>query len=106
VDAAVQSLVSLRRRRNALTHTCRLPFEIHAFIFQCLASECPPGLSHRPSGREQISMLGWITVTHVCWSWRQVALDALELWQKITFSIGPAWTDMMIARVHQRPISV
>jgi len=65
-------LHSLLLHRNALAPISLLPPEILARVFSLLALQEPPYSSKQS--------LGWIRATHVCWHWRQVALDYSSLW--------------------------
>ena len=76
IITATRFLPSLLTRRNVLVPISLLPPEILAQVFHLLVLEEPPFSGER-------NLLGWIRVTHVCWSWRQVALDDLTLWAKI-----------------------
>lgn len=50
--------------------------------------------------------LGWITVTHVCSLWRQVALDIRALWAHLQFNLGLEWTAEMLSRAGDAPLNV
>ncbi|KAI0245772.1 hypothetical protein BJV78DRAFT_1105379, partial [Lactifluus subvellereus] len=78
-------MCSMRTRRNRFSLIGRLPPEILYGLF--------------PSGptRTQIK-LGWITITHVCSHWRQVALSGPTLWRTIIFHLGAEWAEEMLAR--------
>ncbi|KAI0062543.1 hypothetical protein BV25DRAFT_1885251 [Artomyces pyxidatus] len=76
LEGLIQTVRAVRMRRNTLSPVHRLPPEILAMIFSFLADEYPP----RRFVSYGLSKLGWITVTHVCHHWRQVALDNPSLW--------------------------
>ena len=78
----------MRTRRNEFLPIARLPPEILSHIFSFHAIENPPN----PPG------LGWITVTHVCHRWRQVALADPNLWSTVAFNLGTEWAEEMLAR--------
>jgi hypothetical protein len=50
--------------------------------------------------------LGWITVTHVCSLWRQVALDHRTLWTHHQFNLGLEWTTEMLRRAGDAPLNL
>ncbi|KAI0043046.1 hypothetical protein FA95DRAFT_444115 [Auriscalpium vulgare] len=94
----------VRARRNALSPTHRLPQEVLAHVFSILAEQAPPleDPSHDHIGW---MLLGWITVTHVCQHWRQVALYNPTLWAR-EVSSHPAWTQVRLERSKDALISV
>ncbi|KAI0056810.1 hypothetical protein BV25DRAFT_1864177 [Artomyces pyxidatus] len=102
---------SMRRRRNALASISVLPPEIIAHIFEFHSLNYPPAPEHPaydfdgpdPPTLTQIQ-LGWITITHVCHHWRQVALEHPSLWNNISFSLGDNWAKEMLARSKSVPI--
>ena len=60
----------------------------------------------RPSNLTPAQLaLGWITVTHVCRHWRQVALSNPNLWANIVFDLGAEWAEQMLERSKAAPIS-
>ncbi|KAI0046919.1 hypothetical protein FA95DRAFT_1559590 [Auriscalpium vulgare] len=104
-------LVSMQRamrailtRRNSLLPISRLPSEILGRVFSWLA------LIDRPTrfevGGAFISRLGWISATHVCRWWRDVALDHATLWGDISFTLGQKWVRTMFARSRLVPLSI
>jgi hypothetical protein len=50
--------------------------------------------------------LGWITVTHVCSLWRQVALNHSTLWTYQRFNLGLEWTAEMLRRAGDAPLNL
>ena len=50
--------------------------------------------------------LGWITVTHVCSLWRQVALNHSTLWTCQRFNLGLEWTAEMLNRADNAPLNL
>jgi hypothetical protein len=66
IDAVMHLLQSLR---NAMAPISLLPPEVLSQIFHFLS------LMDEPLGYSRKKKLGWIIVTHVCWLWRQVAID-------------------------------
>ncbi|ESK87089.1 hypothetical protein Moror_11914 [Moniliophthora roreri MCA 2997] len=71
------SLQRLRAQRNARTLISRLPAEILTHIF----TYCVPSRWYRTSIHTK-----WHSFTHVCHSWRSIALDHASLWTCIDFS--------------------
>ena len=99
-----------RTQRNALSSIGSLPAEILSRIFALHALHQPPGEvlwetddSEEPPSLSQLE-LGWITVTHVCRRWRNVALANPSLWARIAFSLGDRWVDEMLARAGPAPV--
>ncbi|KAI0042137.1 hypothetical protein FA95DRAFT_1564619 [Auriscalpium vulgare] len=101
-------------RLNALTPVARLPSEILARIFSMVALDEPIVTHSRdyqnlePGGptSSAAKRMGWIKVTHVCHYWREVALAHPALWERVSFSIGPEWTEELLARSKGAPIIV
>ena len=96
ISALLMVLASSRMRRNRLLFVSRLPPELLARIFSLLEAIDPPSSS----------VLGWITVTHVCSYWRQVALDHSVLWANVSLEIGSRWSDEMIHRSKLAPLII
>ncbi|VDB92217.1 unnamed protein product [Peniophora sp. CBMAI 1063] len=99
-----------RSQRNALSSVGALPAEILSRIFALHALQQPPGEplwenddSEDPPSLSQME-LGWITVTHVCRRWRNVALTDPSLWTRISFRLGEHWVDEMFSRAGSAPI--
>jgi hypothetical protein len=86
----------------------RLLPEILVLIFSFLveanptssAGDVPVGMGH-PEVR-----LGWITVTHVCSFWRQVALEHRTLWAHHRFNLSHEWTSEMLRRAGDAPLEL
>ncbi|KAI0063848.1 hypothetical protein BV25DRAFT_1801428, partial [Artomyces pyxidatus] len=107
IHACRQALASVRMRRNSLAPAAILPYDILALVFESLALKQPPGLaSYCNIAHAQEAMLGWITVTHVCSRWRQVALDVPTLWSTVTPELGDMWFNLLLTRSRSTPISV
>jgi hypothetical protein len=88
-----QTVRSLLTGRNALAPISLLPPEILARVFHFFALE------------EQ--NLGWIRATHVCWFWRQVALDDSSLWATISGnSTNTKLISEMLARASDAPLDI
>jgi hypothetical protein len=103
----------MRTRRNNFSLIGRLPPEILSCIFSFHASNQSPPKDpiHKPddpspSGSSPNRLgLGWITVTHICRRWRQVALSDPNLWSTIIFDLGAEWAEEMLARSEATLIS-
>jgi hypothetical protein len=88
-----QHLRSLLTRRNSLVPISLLPPEVLARVFHFLVVE-----EQNP---------GWITATHVCRFWRQVALDDSSLWATITDTpTNTDWIPEMLARARNAPLDI
>ena len=88
LSALQMVMCAMRTKRNDFSLIGRLPPEIlsHIFSFHAIQNQPnPPGL-------------GWITVTHVCRRWRQVALADPGLWSTVVFDLGAEWAEEMLAR--------
>src|ERR1700730_4144150 len=89
------SLRALKSRRNALVPISHLPPEILAAIFSFLS----PSVWNRG-----IDLLEWLSVTHVCHRWRDIALTHPRLWSHINFTrLTPAGMAGMLARARMTP---
>jgi hypothetical protein len=86
-------MCGMRTRRNNFSLIGRLPPEILSRIFSFHAINEPI-----PSSSPIQLGLGWITLTHVCRRWRQVALSDPNLWGSIVFGLGVEWAEEMLAR--------
>ena len=99
IDAARRFTHSLLSRRNVLAPISVLPPELLARIFHFCALEEPLWISQPPNE------LGWVTVTHVCQRWRQVALDDTSLWARITgIPRRPWWIAEWLVRARNAPL--
>ncbi|KAI9430730.1 hypothetical protein F5148DRAFT_191660 [Russula earlei] len=99
IDAARRLTHTLLTRRNTLAPISVLPSELLARIFHFHSL----GMAPWPS---PVS-LGWITVTHVCKHWRQVALDDSTLWARISdFPPSNEWISEMLARARSAPLVI
>ena len=96
----------MRTRRNNFSLIGRLPPEILSCIFSFHAINQPtqvdpiynPDDPYPSSSSPTRLGLGWITVTHVCHRWRQVALSDPNLWRTIVLGLGAEWAEEMLAR--------
>jgi hypothetical protein len=105
IDTAKQFVRSLLTRRNALVPISLLPPKILARVFHFLQFLVPKEL---PSYRRCRRNLGWITVTHVCRHWHQVALDDSSLWANITCAVPTniKWISEILAWAKNAPLDI
>lgn len=78
-----------------------LPLELFQRCFSMLAQDDPPRMT-----RAGIKYLGWITVCHVCRSWREAAMKLSPLWTRPTLELGPRWFTEMVRRAGSAPLIV
>ncbi|KAI9513163.1 hypothetical protein F5148DRAFT_277455 [Russula earlei] len=98
----------LQANAQQSTPALRLLPEILAIIFSFHAEANPPeenGIVPRGMTIAQFR-LGWITVTHVCPIWRQVALDHRTLWTYHRFNLGLEWTAELLRRAGDAPLNL
>jgi hypothetical protein len=90
------------------TPALRLLPEILAVIFAFHAEANPTNPDRNGSIPKGMTLaqfrLGWITITHVCSHWRQVALDHCTLWAHHRFNLGLEWTTEMLRRAGGAPL--
>ena len=48
----------------------------------------------------------WMTVAHVCRTWRRAALGCSFLWSRFAISIHPSWTMELLCRSGNAPLSI
>src|SRR5712672_1138819 len=98
IDAAKRLILSILTRRNMLIPISILPAEILARIFHFSVAGASFLRSNRP---------GWVSVTHVCRRWRQIALDDSTLWTR--FSTSPRsrdWIAERLSRARNAPLII
>ncbi|KAI0284067.1 hypothetical protein BC826DRAFT_894091, partial [Russula brevipes] len=99
IEAAMLLSRALLTHRNTLAPISILPPEVLARIFH-LVAVLP---------WHKLESLKWISVTHVCRHWRQVALDDSSLWARISGWMPVAritWVSEMLARARNAPLSI
>ncbi|KAI0280969.1 hypothetical protein BC826DRAFT_437214 [Russula brevipes] len=99
VDAAMLLTRALLTHRNTLAPASVLPPEVLAQIFHLVAfaESSPP----------EMGSLRWISVTHVCRHWRQVALDDSSLWARICGrSVNTTWFSETLARARNALLEI
>lgn len=97
---------AMRTRRNNFSLIGKLPPEVLSciFSFHAINQPIPSDPIYNPDDPFPSSPsptrvgLGWITATHVCRYWRQVALADPNLWRTIVFDLGAEWAEEMLAR--------
>ncbi|KZV65881.1 hypothetical protein PENSPDRAFT_756117 [Peniophora sp. CONT] len=99
-----QALVVARRIRNKKTGPCSLPPEVLGEIFKCLQTLC---LHASYAGSAKLTFHPrWVTVTHVCTFWRDVALSSAVLWATpgIDVLCYPQYTRAIVSRSQKLPL--
>ncbi|KAI0046198.1 hypothetical protein FA95DRAFT_1679965 [Auriscalpium vulgare] len=89
----------------------RLPPEILAVVFSILSSISRPRREeiypHTPSKLRY--KLGWLTITHVCQRWRNIALCDPVLWASniaLPSMLGHCWAAAYLSRAQNIPLTV
>ncbi|KAI0037911.1 hypothetical protein FA95DRAFT_1613785 [Auriscalpium vulgare] len=90
----------LREQHNHWLPIMCLPPEVLTAIFELLAIADPPG-GPRPSRPRK---LGWISVSHVCSRWRDIAINCPSLWARLTFSVGAKCLQVMHSLAKSAPL--
>lgn len=88
-----------------------LPTEVLVRCFEILSWGAPLELHSSDRQRHNLYKvprhpLGWITVTHVCQRWREIALSQSSLWSLLSPSLGPHWFPEVMARARSSPLTV
>ena len=83
----------------------KLPVELFDYIFiECAVQ--PPGTDPKKLiGRRPYSP-DWISITHVCRRWRQIALNCPRLWTHITANLSAACIATFASRSSPKPMIV
>jgi hypothetical protein len=98
-DAAMLLTLALLTHRNTLAPISVLPPEVFSQIFHLVALAEPAS--------SMLQKLTWVSVTHVCRHWRQVALDDSSLWARISGSrMTTAWISLALARARNAPLAI
>ena len=97
------AIIELKGRMNAMTSISTLPPEVLSEIFIALAHSYY-SLSVYP-GFHSHSAYKWITVTHVCRAWRNIALNTPRLWSRVILSKFDV-TKEILARSKKAPLWV
>ena len=84
-------ILNLKNRRNTYAPVSQLPPEIIIKIFELV--------------KQEYESLKWITVSHVCRSWRDIMLDTASFWTTLPLG-SPDLTAAMIARSKSARLNV
>ncbi|TFY69504.1 hypothetical protein EVG20_g3136 [Dentipellis fragilis] len=100
-------MCALHTQRNALQPIARLPPEVLSSIFHLVANTEQPYPRTRPYPPLYGSpgSLGWILLSHVCRSWRAVALRDTALWANSMCAL-PSATAEFLRRAHTAPLTI
>ncbi|PSS02350.1 hypothetical protein PHLCEN_2v4043 [Hermanssonia centrifuga] len=90
------AIMRIRTRLNTMLPVSRLPFEVLADIFGYLALLC------RATSRPY----AWVHVTHVCQTWRQVAIQCPTLWADLVLPGRPDCIYAAMKRAKAIPLTV
>ncbi|KAH9058298.1 hypothetical protein EDB87DRAFT_1685470 [Lactarius vividus] len=102
LEESIQTLTTLRLRRNTLAPISSLPTEVIATIFFFLrlrVTFSDPELDERPDN------LAWLRVTDVCHQWREIALSQPLFWDYVDFNtVSSAGAAEILARAKTVPL--
>ncbi|KAA1467151.1 hypothetical protein DENSPDRAFT_228392 [Dentipellis sp. KUC8613] len=103
IEAMKRAIRIFSARRNAMVSCLsRIPEDVLLQIFLFLVDDDPPKMVHHMYERRR--SLGWIRVTHVCRSWREIALSNSCLWTHIEPDITTDWLSETLSRSDPRPL--
>ncbi|KAG2013233.1 hypothetical protein CC2G_010166 [Coprinopsis cinerea AmutBmut pab1-1] len=106
-----QSNVNELRSQNSLQPISRLPENLLRRIFALVASSTIGRAASQlpllpPRGRNSgSSPWSWVVLTHVCHSWRSIALSDIDLWRHVDFS-HPKWLNITLSRAKMQPLDI
>ncbi|KAF9475885.1 hypothetical protein BDN70DRAFT_205371 [Pholiota conissans] len=89
IDERQAALAATLHQRNSLVPISSLPPEILGHIFALV--------QYRDLSCNTEDRLDWIALTHVCWRWRDIALNLPSLWVDLPTDY-PEWVEEMIQR--------
>ena len=98
------AIIDLKGRINTIAPISKLPPEMLAEVFLHVVANyhCEPGrLVHNAA----MFSYKWITITHVCRAWRDIALNTPRLWSYLVLA-SPEMTEMVLARSKMAPLCV
>ncbi|KAI6108147.1 hypothetical protein F5141DRAFT_1120993 [Pisolithus sp. B1] len=101
IETVTLSLCSLRSWRNSLSHVSRLPPELLSAIFLEYALDWH--FENIMICADQVP--DWVSVSHVCRTWRHVAVNCPALWTRF-FLASCRWVDVLLARSKTSPLSI
>ena len=114
IEQHLKAVVVLKRRLNTTVAISRLPNELLAEIFVWLAQDYydyskkllgPYSNSYGTYSTSYGTNLRWIRTSHVCHTWREVALTTPRLWSFIQVARQEA-IEMLLVRSKQAPLLV
>ncbi|KAI0760540.1 hypothetical protein C8Q74DRAFT_1451452 [Fomes fomentarius] len=107
IEACMGALTDLKTSLNSLTAIGRIPNEIVVHIMGCAARssfDSVPATSSQSSNlKSDQHPLHWIRLTHVCRTWRAVALDTPALWGHLHYTREDVFPKLL-ARSKQAPL--
>ncbi|OJT10898.1 hypothetical protein TRAPUB_12582 [Trametes pubescens] len=95
------AIVELKSRINGMAFTARLPPEILSDIFTLVAVDYYQARRWHHFGSTHAYK--WITLTHVCRAWREIALNTPRLWSHIVLT-QPNVAKQVLARSKKAPL--
>lgn len=94
--------IAHKRAQNSTTPISRLHPEILTEIFKAIASHTDSFSEvHNPTPPYQ-----WLRVTHVCHSWREIALACPRVWSYLRYAADVECVKEMVARSKESPLFV
>ncbi|KAI0046186.1 hypothetical protein FA95DRAFT_1413846 [Auriscalpium vulgare] len=93
-------------QHNALLPIARIPPDILITIFSLLAAGLKDVFINESY---KLEGLDWLAVTHVCRSWRHVAIQDARLWADnliVPFLFGQRWVSTFLSRAQQAPLTI
>ncbi|KAI0704164.1 hypothetical protein C8Q76DRAFT_221452 [Earliella scabrosa] len=99
IAAHALAAVRLKSAMNSLTPVGKLPEEILALIMLWVAKDAYEAAHTHPHP------LRWIRVTHVCHTWRTIALATPALWANIHYTQPDVFRELL-ARSKHAPLSI
>ncbi|KAI0794156.1 hypothetical protein C8Q74DRAFT_1247039 [Fomes fomentarius] len=100
IERHAWAIINLKRRLNTLTLFAGLPTELLSEIFLHLARD---SYENHQQSTYPLRSLRWIMVTHICHSWREVALNSPRLWGYIVLT-HPPFVNEFLARSKSAPL--
>ncbi|GJE90066.1 F-box protein [Phanerochaete sordida] len=101
-DVQAEFLRALKTRWNTTLPVARLPPELMLLVFDDWAAECYVEIQKTQPPYRPYS---WISCTHVCRRWRELALSSPCLWRRIV-PASPEWTEELLSRSRQTSLCV
>lgn len=105
LEAQIQThenaIVGLKSRINGMAFTARIPPEILSEIFTLVAVDYYEARRWHHYGSTHAYK--WITLTHVCRAWREIALNTPRLWSHIVLT-QPTVAKQVLARSKKAPL--